>query len=66
MAAAAVLGVRAACKSCVQEWEAYNMLMLIVGVAVDDVLWGGGGCSCVGRACCMQVLRARVGSIERC
>jgi len=42
------------------------MLMLIVGVAVDDVLWGGGGCSCVGRACCMQVLRARVGSIERC
>ena len=39
MAAAAVLGVRAACKSCVQKWEAYNMLMLIVGIAAADVLW---------------------------
>ena len=41
VAAAAVLGVRAACKSCEQKWEAYNMLMLFYSGSYPPNCWRG-------------------------
>ena len=58
VAAAAVLGVRAACKSCVQGWEALKDADADAVVAVGDVylLAGGRVQLCWACGCCMQVL----------